>query len=85
MGVYVVTGAASGMGKASADRLREAGHTVIGIDLKDGDVVADLSTAEVARPRSRRRSRRPTVASTVPSSPRGSVRSPPAGNASSPR
>ncbi|MGV9743915.1 SDR family oxidoreductase [Rhodococcus zopfii] len=44
MGVYAVTGAASGMGKASADRLRAAGHTVIGIDLTEGDVVADLST-----------------------------------------
>jgi len=46
MGVYAVTGAASGMGKASADRLREAGHTVIGIDLSEGDVVADLSTTD---------------------------------------
>jgi NAD(P)-dependent dehydrogenase (short-subunit alcohol dehydrogenase family) len=46
MGVYAVTGAASGMGKASADRLRAAGHTVIGIDLKEGDVVADLSTTD---------------------------------------
>lgn len=44
MGVYAVTGAASGMGRAAADRLRAAGHTVIGIDLKEGDVVADLST-----------------------------------------
>lgn len=40
-----MTGAASGMGKASAERLRTAGHTVIGIDLKEGDVVADLSTS----------------------------------------
>ncbi|MFZ2526897.1 MAG: SDR family oxidoreductase [Rhodococcus sp. (in: high G+C Gram-positive bacteria)] len=46
MGVYAVTGAASGMGRASADRLRESGHTVIGIDLNDGDVVADLSTVD---------------------------------------
>lgn len=46
MGIYAVTGAASGMGKASADRLREAGHTVIGIDLTEGDVVADLSTPD---------------------------------------
>lgn len=46
MAVYAVTGAASGMGKASADRLRAAGHTVIGIDLKDTEVVADLSTPE---------------------------------------
>jgi len=46
MGTYAVTGSASGMGKASADRLRQAGHTVIGVDLKDAEVIADLSTAE---------------------------------------
>ena len=46
MSTYVVTGSASGMGKASAERLREAGHVVIGVDLKNADVVADLSTAE---------------------------------------
>lgn len=46
MSTYAVTGSASGMGKASAERLRAAGHTVIGIDLKDAEVIADLSTAE---------------------------------------
>lgn len=45
MGTYVVTGSASGMGKASADKLRAEGHTVIGIDLREADVVADLSSA----------------------------------------
>ena len=44
--MYVVTGAASGMGEASAERLRAAGHTVIGIDLKDTEIVADLSTPQ---------------------------------------
>ncbi|WP_146097577.1 SDR family oxidoreductase [Nocardia nova] len=44
MGVYVVTGAASGMGRAAAEKLRERGHTVVGVDLKDAQVVADLST-----------------------------------------
>jgi len=34
------------MGKASADRLRAAGHRVIGIDLKDTEIVADLSTPQ---------------------------------------
>ncbi|AYF97425.1 SDR family oxidoreductase [Protaetiibacter intestinalis] len=46
MSTYAVTGSASGMGKATADKLRAAGHTVIGVDLKDAEVVADLSTAE---------------------------------------
>lgn len=44
MGTVVVTGSASGMGAASAARLRAAGHTVIGVDLRDADVLADLST-----------------------------------------
>lgn len=45
VGTYAVTGSASGMGRAVVDRLREAGHTVIGVDIKDATVVADLSTA----------------------------------------
>ncbi|MBO0676503.1 SDR family oxidoreductase [Mycolicibacterium sp. S2-37] len=45
MGTYAVTGSASGMGRAAADLLRRDGHTVIGVDLRDADVVADLSTA----------------------------------------
>lgn len=44
MGVYAVTGSASGMGRAAAQKLRAAGHTVIGVDLSDAEVVADLST-----------------------------------------
>ena len=46
MGVYAVTGSASGMGHKVAQRLCDAGHTVIGVDLKQADIVADLSTAE---------------------------------------
>ncbi|BBX67052.1 SDR family oxidoreductase [Mycolicibacterium psychrotolerans] len=45
MGVYAITGSASGMGLETAVRLRAAGHTVIGVDLHDADIVADLSTA----------------------------------------
>ncbi|HYG92757.1 MAG TPA: SDR family oxidoreductase [Nocardioides sp.] len=44
MGTYAVTGAASGMGRAVAERLVAAGHSVIGVDLGDAAVVADLST-----------------------------------------
>ncbi|MFF0496629.1 SDR family oxidoreductase [Nocardia aobensis] len=44
MGVYVVTGAASGMGRAAAQKLRDRGHAVVGVDLQDAQVIADLST-----------------------------------------
>ncbi|MDO7881798.1 SDR family oxidoreductase [Salinibacterium soli] len=43
---YVVTGAASGIGKSTAELLQERGHRVIGVDIAGADVVADLSTAE---------------------------------------
>lgn len=49
MGVYAVTGSASGMGRQVANKLSDAGHTVIGVDVKQADVVADLSTAEGRR------------------------------------
>lgn len=45
MGTYVVSGSASGMGAATAALLRDAGDHVIGVDVRDADVVADLSTA----------------------------------------
>jgi NAD(P)-dependent dehydrogenase (short-subunit alcohol dehydrogenase family) len=41
-----VTGAASGIGRALAQQLAASGDTVIGVDLKDADVCADLATAE---------------------------------------
>lgn len=43
MGTYAVTGSASGMGRQAAEKLRANGHNVIGVDLRDADVVADLS------------------------------------------
>ncbi|MFF5257788.1 SDR family oxidoreductase [Actinomadura viridis] len=46
MGTYVVTGSASGIGAAGAAVLTAAGHTVIGVDLRDAEVTADLGTAE---------------------------------------
>jgi NAD(P)-dependent dehydrogenase (short-subunit alcohol dehydrogenase family) len=45
----VVTGAASGIGSAVAGLLRERGDEVIGVDLHDAEVVADLSTREGRR------------------------------------
>lgn len=44
MGTYAVTGSASGMGAEVVAQLSAAGHTVIGVDLHDADVVADLSS-----------------------------------------
>ena len=44
MKTYVVSGAASGIGAATVALLREQGNRVITIDLRDADVVADLST-----------------------------------------
>ncbi|GAA4537196.1 SDR family oxidoreductase [Mycobacterium paraffinicum] len=44
MGTYAVTGSASGMGQETAQRLKADGHTVIGVDIKNADIVADLST-----------------------------------------
>lgn len=49
MGTYVVTGSASGMGDEAASKLRAAGHTVVGVDLADAEVEADLSTHEGRR------------------------------------
>ena len=42
---YVITGSASGIGAATAKILKDAGNTVIGVDIKNADVEADLSTA----------------------------------------
>jgi NAD(P)-dependent dehydrogenase (short-subunit alcohol dehydrogenase family) len=47
---YVVTGSASGIGRATSERLETEGHRIIGVDLHDADVVADL-----ARPDGRER------------------------------
>jgi NAD(P)-dependent dehydrogenase (short-subunit alcohol dehydrogenase family) len=41
---YVVSGAASGIGAATKERLERDGHRVIGVDLRNADVTADLST-----------------------------------------
>src|SRR5450759_1438982 len=43
---YVVTGTASGIAAATARMLKEAGNKVIGVDIHDADIVADLSTKQ---------------------------------------
>jgi NAD(P)-dependent dehydrogenase (short-subunit alcohol dehydrogenase family) len=46
MKVSVITGSGSGMGAAIAARLAGAGHRIIGIDIRNADIVADLSNSE---------------------------------------
>ncbi|WP_350348834.1 SDR family oxidoreductase [Agromyces sp. G08B096] len=43
---YVITGAGSGIGAATAALLTEGGNRVIGVDLKGADITADLSTPD---------------------------------------
>lgn len=45
MRTVVVSGSASGIGRATCERLERDGCRVIGVDLHDADVVADLGTA----------------------------------------
>ena len=45
MPTTLVTGSASGIGAATVDALKAAGHTVIGVDLRNADITGDLSTA----------------------------------------
>jgi NAD(P)-dependent dehydrogenase (short-subunit alcohol dehydrogenase family) len=44
MGTIVITGAGSGIGAATRTRAEARGHTVIGVDLRNAEVIADLST-----------------------------------------
>lgn len=46
MGIYAMTGGATGIGAAVKEQLRGDGHTVIVVDLKDADIIADLATTE---------------------------------------
>ncbi len=46
---YVVTGAGSGIGAATAALLTKNGNRVIGVDLKNADIEADLSTPDGRR------------------------------------
>jgi len=44
MGVYAITGCATGIGAAVRAGLEKEGHTVIGVDIKDAQIIADLTT-----------------------------------------
>ena len=44
MRTYAMTGGATGIGAELKRQLIAAGHRVISVDIKEGDVIADLST-----------------------------------------
>lgn len=44
MGTIAITGSAGGIGSALRARLTDEGHTVIGIDVRDAEVLADLAS-----------------------------------------
>jgi NAD(P)-dependent dehydrogenase (short-subunit alcohol dehydrogenase family) len=46
MATIAVTGSAGGIGHATRARLERDGHRVIGVDLRDAEVIADLATAD---------------------------------------
>jgi NAD(P)-dependent dehydrogenase (short-subunit alcohol dehydrogenase family) len=46
MGTVCVTGSAGGIGGAVRRALEAAGHAVVGVDLRDAEVTADLATPE---------------------------------------
>ncbi len=46
MTTIAITGSASGIGAATAERLAGSGHRVIGVDLRDADVICDLGTRD---------------------------------------
>jgi NAD(P)-dependent dehydrogenase (short-subunit alcohol dehydrogenase family) len=46
MGTIAISGSASGIGAALYRRVEHAGDTVIGIDLRDAEITADLTTDE---------------------------------------
>ena len=47
MGVFAITGGSSGIGAKTVELLKKAGHEVINIDLRDGDIIV-LSSDGIA-------------------------------------
>ena len=45
MGIYAITGGSSGIGARTLEILKEKGHEVINIDMKDGDICVNLANA----------------------------------------
>ncbi len=45
MATYALTGGASGIGACLVEKLKAQGHQTINVDIKDADVIADLSDA----------------------------------------
>jgi NAD(P)-dependent dehydrogenase (short-subunit alcohol dehydrogenase family) len=46
MATIGITGSAGGIGRATRERLEATGHDVIGVDVRDAEVIADLATPE---------------------------------------
>jgi NAD(P)-dependent dehydrogenase (short-subunit alcohol dehydrogenase family) len=46
---YVVTGSASGIGRATCERLERDGHRVLDVDLRDASITVDLATVQGRR------------------------------------
>lgn len=46
MGLYAITGGSSGIGAKTSEILKESGHQVINIDMKNGDICVNLATDE---------------------------------------
>jgi NAD(P)-dependent dehydrogenase (short-subunit alcohol dehydrogenase family) len=46
MGIYALTGGATGIGAAIKQQLIDQGHKLIVVDIKDADIIADLASAD---------------------------------------